>query len=144
MLKEYECEICSVESKIFHLYHDGKNILSQRLYGDDIPKYIEYLEKNGFVKKGIHPFTDDEIKNFLTSYKKVDKEGMTLLGDVYKNIPDVDTKNEIKIQAYNKFAELMLELYDGDIADEMNCPVSIIRQNIKDIRDQLIKEAGEE
>ena len=53
-------------------------------------------------------------------------------------------KSLIEVQAYNKFAELMLELYDGDIVNEMNCPVRIIRQNIKDIRDQLIKEAGEE
>lgn len=53
-------------------------------------------------------------------------------------------KSLIKIQAYKEFAELMLELYEGDIAGEMNCPVRIIRQNIKDIRDELIEEAGKE
>lgn len=65
-------------------------------------------------------------------------------------LEDVEVKNKdkdkslIKIQAYNKFAELMLELYEGDIVNEMNCPVRIIRQNIKDIREKLIEEAGEE
>lgn len=58
-------------------------------------------------------------------------------------IVDTNSKEYIKIQAYNKFADLMLELYEGDIIDEMNCPVRIIRQNIKDIRDELIGELTE-
>ena len=52
-----------------------------------------------------------------------------------------DKKQEIKTEAYKEFAELMLELYEGNIIDEMSCPVRIIRQNIKDIRDNLVEES---
>lgn len=57
----------------------------------------------------------------------------------YENALEEQLKTS-ETRAYNKFADLMLELYEGDIIDEMNCPVSIIRQNIKDIRDKLIEE----
>lgn len=58
-------------------------------------------------------------------------------------IIDTNSKEYIEIQAYNKFADLMLELYEGNIVGETDCPVRIIRQNIKDIRDKLIGELTE-
>lgn len=47
------------------------------------------------------------------------------------------------VEAIKEFADLMLELYEGDIVGEMDCHVRIIRQNIKDIRDKLIEELTE-
>ena len=128
MVKEYSGETCSLMSKIFTLYHNGEPVYSQRLYEDDIPSYIKKLEEDGYIEIGV-----------------MKKETFQKCKDTLKEagIIDTNSKEYIEIQAYNKFADLMLELYEGDIIDEMNCPVCIIRQNIKDIRDELIEELTE-
>ena len=123
----------------------------------DIIEALEYCSEHGMFDACPYQHKQYDCSDYLKTdalklIKNQQAENRKLKFQV-KRLKNYDEERDIRLharlvetaktEAYNKFADLMLELYDGDIANEMNCPVRIIRHNIKDIRDELIKELKE-
>ena len=111
-------------------------------FQDGIKHEKQVRENNNYAYQAT--MSKEDINKIPVMKKETIERGKRLLCNLYEDaaLTDTNSKEYIEIQAYNKFAELMLELYEGDIINEMNCPVRIIRQNIKDIRDELIEEVS--
>lgn len=67
MKKQYRCKDYKFGQKILYIYHDGKLVLTKKLWLDECLNHIDELQEAGYT----YGFTEKEVEEAKEKYERM-------------------------------------------------------------------------